>query len=184
MATDHFDVMIVGAGLSGIGAAYHLQTQLPQARATPFWRAATPSAAHGICSAIPASAPIPTCTRWATPSSRGEKPRPSPTGHRSANMCARRRAKTASTKHIRFHHQVKRASWSSDDSALDGGSRSAGRKARSSASPAISFSCAAAITITRAATRRNSKAPKISRARSSIRRNGRKISTIRARTSS
>jgi monooxygenase len=28
-AVEHFDVLIVGAGLSGIGAAYHLQTELP-----------------------------------------------------------------------------------------------------------------------------------------------------------
>ena len=28
-ADEHFDVLIVGAGLSGIGAAYHLQTELP-----------------------------------------------------------------------------------------------------------------------------------------------------------
>src|SRR6476619_1811176 len=29
---EHFDVLIVGAGISGIGAAYHLQTQCPQKR--------------------------------------------------------------------------------------------------------------------------------------------------------
>src|SRR5215471_15745931 len=29
MQTDHVDVIIVGAGLSGIGAAHHLQTQCP-----------------------------------------------------------------------------------------------------------------------------------------------------------
>src|ERR1044071_1786418 len=29
MATEHFDVLIVGAGLSGIGAGYHLQTLSP-----------------------------------------------------------------------------------------------------------------------------------------------------------
>src|SRR5918999_3932380 len=29
MSADHVDVLIVGAGLSGIGAAYHLQDKLP-----------------------------------------------------------------------------------------------------------------------------------------------------------
>ena len=29
MVTEHFDVLIIGAGLSGIGAAYHLQTNCP-----------------------------------------------------------------------------------------------------------------------------------------------------------
>ena len=28
-ATEHFDVLIVGAGISGIGSAYHLRTKLP-----------------------------------------------------------------------------------------------------------------------------------------------------------
>src|SRR6185437_1229357 len=28
-STEHFDVLIVGAGISGIGSAYHLQTKLP-----------------------------------------------------------------------------------------------------------------------------------------------------------
>src|ERR1700760_2021032 len=30
MAVEHFDVIIVGAGLSGIGAGYHLQAEAPQ----------------------------------------------------------------------------------------------------------------------------------------------------------
>jgi len=29
MAIEHFDVLIVGAGLSGIGAAWHLQKDCP-----------------------------------------------------------------------------------------------------------------------------------------------------------
>ena len=29
MASEHFDVVIVGAGLSGIGAGYHLQEKSP-----------------------------------------------------------------------------------------------------------------------------------------------------------
>ena len=32
METEHFDVLIVGAGLSGIGAAVHLQRALPTQR--------------------------------------------------------------------------------------------------------------------------------------------------------
>src|SRR6201987_5633506 len=31
-ASEHFDVLIVGAGISGIGSAYHLTTQLPGTR--------------------------------------------------------------------------------------------------------------------------------------------------------
>src|SRR5205085_5104180 len=30
--TEHFDVLIVGAGISGVGAAYHLSTQCPGTR--------------------------------------------------------------------------------------------------------------------------------------------------------
>jgi len=29
VTTEHVDVLIIGAGLSGIGAAYHLQTRCP-----------------------------------------------------------------------------------------------------------------------------------------------------------
>ena len=29
VTTEHFDVLIAGAGISGVGAAYHLQTQMP-----------------------------------------------------------------------------------------------------------------------------------------------------------
>ncbi len=67
--TEHVDVLIVGAGLSGIGAALPPAGQLPRARPTPSSRAAPPSAARGTCSATPASARTPTCTRWATRSS-------------------------------------------------------------------------------------------------------------------
>jgi monooxygenase len=30
MTPEHFDVLVVGAGLSGIGAGYHLQTRAPR----------------------------------------------------------------------------------------------------------------------------------------------------------
>ena len=32
MTAEHFDVLIIGAGLSGVGAAHHLQTRCPNQR--------------------------------------------------------------------------------------------------------------------------------------------------------
>ena len=43
-AVEHFDVLIVGAGISGVGSAYHLTKQLPDTtfrragRAGDLWR--------------------------------------------------------------------------------------------------------------------------------------------------
>jgi glycine/D-amino acid oxidase-like deaminating enzyme len=67
---EHFDVLIVGAGLSGIGAGYHLQEKCP-GKSYVILRGATASAAPGICFAIPASAPTRTCIRSAIRSNRG-----------------------------------------------------------------------------------------------------------------
>ena len=60
--TEHFDVIVVGAGISGVGAGYRLQTECPGKRYV-CWRAGTTSAARGTCSATPASVPTRTCTR-------------------------------------------------------------------------------------------------------------------------
>ncbi len=35
MSTEHLDVLVVGAGLSGIGAGHHLQAECPWARLRP-----------------------------------------------------------------------------------------------------------------------------------------------------
>ena len=32
MSNEHFDVLVIGAGISGIGAGYHLQAQCPNKR--------------------------------------------------------------------------------------------------------------------------------------------------------
>ena len=37
MANEHFDVVIVGAGLSGIGAGYHLQANCPDRSYVILW---------------------------------------------------------------------------------------------------------------------------------------------------
>ena len=78
-STEHVDVLIVGAGLSGIGAACHLTKDCP-ARRSRSSRRATRSAAPGTCSATRASARTRTCSRSATRSGRGRRPRRSPTG--------------------------------------------------------------------------------------------------------
>ena len=53
---EHLDVLIVGAGLSGIGAALPPQTRLPRASPSRSWSRAPPSAARGTSSATPACA--------------------------------------------------------------------------------------------------------------------------------
>ena len=114
MQQEHFDVLIVGAGLSGIGAGYHFRPSA-RARATSFSRAATASAAPGICFAIPASAPTATCSRSAIPSSRGPIRRRSPTAPQILNYVRETAAENGIEKHIRFRHRVKRAAWSTQE---------------------------------------------------------------------
>ena len=112
----HFDVLIVGAGLSGIGAACHLQAEVPRARPSPSSRRATPSAAPGTCSATRASAPTRTCSRSATRSGpwaerQGDRRR----RRRSAATSATPRATTASTGRSASTTASCAPSWSSDD---------------------------------------------------------------------
>ena len=74
MTTQHFDVLIIGAGLSGIGTACQSPAS-SRTRPSRCWSAASGWAAPGTCSATRASAPTPTCSRSATSSGRGTTPR-------------------------------------------------------------------------------------------------------------
>ncbi len=97
MTVQHVDVLVVGAGISGIGAAYHLQVECPE----PHLRHPRGTRRHrrhlGSVPLSRASAPTATCTRSATASSRGPPTRRSPTARRSWRTCARRSPSTAST---------------------------------------------------------------------------------------
>ncbi len=155
-AREHVDVLIVGAGLSGIGAAHHLQDRAARARRTRSSRRATRSAAPGTCSATRASARTPTCTRSATGSGRGRARRRSPTARRSSPTSARPRASAGSTGTIRFGHRVVGAGWSTADARwtveverTDDGEPVEHR-------PALPATCAAATTATTRATRPSS----------------------------
>ena len=76
-SVEHVDVLIVGAGISGIGAAYYLQTEQPD-KTYAILEARGATAEPGTCSATRASAPTPTCTPSAMSSSRGKTIRRSP----------------------------------------------------------------------------------------------------------
>ncbi|WP_370452225.1 NAD(P)-binding protein [Kribbella caucasensis] len=102
---EHLDVLVVGAGLSGIGAAYRLQTQSPQRsyavlEARPdlggtwdLFRYPTPPSTSTPAPTIPPPAPIPTrpgnhpaprTSQPRTPASPAHPPAPQPAPSASA----------------------------------------------------------------------------------------------------
>ena len=178
---EHFDVLIVGAGLSGIGAGYHLQEKCPGKSYVilegrdciggtwdlfryPGIRSDSDMYTLGY-----------SFKPWTEPKAIADGPR-------ILNYVARPRSTTASTR---------RSASTIASSARRGRRRRragpwrpsapwARARPRSCASPAISCSCARAITNTRKATRRSFPARPTSPARSCIRRNGPRISTMPA----
>ena len=108
------DVLIVGAGLSGIGAAYHLQERCP-GKSYAILEAREAHRRHVGPVPLPRrSAPTPTCTLSATRSGPGPTRRRSPTAPRSCATSARpprRRHRPQDP----LRHRVVNAEWSSDD---------------------------------------------------------------------
>ena len=180
--TEHFDVLIVGAGISGVGGAYHLTSSAP-APASSCSRRRKASAAPGSPTAIRASARTAISTPSATASSRGPARR-SPPPRRSCSYMGEVIEENDLARHIRYRHQIASARWSSRDNrwTIDGDAHRHRRDAV--ASPPTSCGCARATTATRRATRPSGRAWPTSRAASSIRRPGRRTSTTRARRSS
>ena len=128
MITEHFDVLIVGAGLSGIGAAYHLKTQ-------------SPDRTYAILEGRKAIGGTWDLFRY--PGIRSDsdmhtlgyrfKPwteaKAIADGPNILNYVRQTAQENDIERHIRFHHHVKRADWSSEDAAWtveaerDGGER-------------------------------------------------------------
>ncbi|HEY2446394.1 MAG TPA: NAD(P)/FAD-dependent oxidoreductase [Rhizomicrobium sp.] len=114
MAIEHFDVLIVGAGLSGIGAAHHLQRRCPnKTYAILEGRSATGGTWDlfrypGIRSDSDMYTMGYSFRPWTNPKAIADGP--------SILNYIRDTAKEAGIdRHIRFGHWVTRASWSSDD---------------------------------------------------------------------
>jgi monooxygenase len=111
--TEHFDVIVVGAGLSGIGAGYHLQT-------------ACPNKTYAILEGRDAIGGTWDLFRY--PGIRSDsdmytlgynfKPwreaKAIADGPSILNYVRETARENGIDRHIRFHHMVKRASWSSD----------------------------------------------------------------------
>ena len=172
-------MLIVGAGISGVGGAYHLTKQCPGhelRRARDRRRA---SAAPGSRTAIPASAPTATSTPSATASSPGPARR-SPPPPRSCSYMGEVIEENDLGRHIRYRHRIDRAALVERGQSLDHRGHAHATPARRSASPPASCGCARATTATRRATRRSGRAWPTSRAASSTRRPGRRTSTTRA----
>ena len=180
---EHFDVLIVGAGISGVGGAYHLTKQCPgtsfvvlEAQESfggtwlthryPGIRSDSDLYTFGYRFKPWTGAPIATAAEILRLHGRGdrrERPRPATSAIATGSPSAR---------------------WSSEDNRWTHRGHAHRHRRDASASPRTSSGCARATTGTRRATRPSGRAWTTSRAGSSIRRPGRRTSTTRARRSS
>lgn len=112
---EHFDVLIVGAGISGIGGAYHLKTQCPDKRFVVFealesfggtWLAHT---YPGIRSDSDLYTFGYRFKPWVGP--------PIATAEEIRNYMGEVISENDLGKHIRYRHKITKAEWSSEESA-------------------------------------------------------------------
>ena len=116
MAIEHFDVLIVGAGLSGVGAAYHLQTNCPgKTYAILEGREAIGGTWDlfrypGIRSDSDMYTLGYSFKPWREAKAIADGPS-------ILNYVRETARENGIDRHIRFNHQVKRAYWSSEEAA-------------------------------------------------------------------
>ena len=114
MHAEHVDVLIVGAGISGVGAGYHLQTKCPR-KTFAILEARDASAAPGTCSATRASARTRTCSRSATRFRPWTEAKAIADGPSILDYVRETAREYGIDRKIRFGHRVVAAEWSSDD---------------------------------------------------------------------
>src|SRR6201995_3893096 len=114
MQQEHFDVLIVGAGLSGIGAGYHLQTKCPSKSYVILEGRDSIGGTWdlfrypGIRSDSDMFTLGYSFKPWTEPKAIADGPR-------ILNYVRETAAENGIDKKIRFRHRVKRASWSTPD---------------------------------------------------------------------
>jgi hypothetical protein len=184
MATEleHVDVLIVGAGLSGIGAGCHLRMECPDKTFTILEARDSIGGTWDLFR-------YPGIRSDSDMYTLGFRFRPWPDAKTIADGPAILKyvkdtaAEYGIDQEIRYHHKVLRADWSSED-ALWTVRPSGAIRARPSSSPAASSSPAPATTATTRASPPISRASRASRARSSTPSIGPRTSITRASESS
>ncbi len=136
-AAEHFDVIIVGAGLSGIGAGYHLQTKCPTKSFAILEGRETIGGTWdlfrypGIRSDSDMFTLGYSFKPWTEPKAIADGPR-------ILNYVRETAAENGIDRKIRFGHRVKRASWSTPDARW---TVEAERVAGEGASEIVRFTC-------------------------------------------
>ena len=129
MVSEHFDVIIVGAGLSGIGAAYHLQRDCPKKTYAILEGRDAIGGTWDLFRypGIRSDSDMYTLGYAFKPWENAKAIADGPSIREYVCETAR---ENGIDKHIRFHHRVVRASWSSEDARWTVEAESAGRIAR------------------------------------------------------
>ena len=114
MAQEHFDVVIVGAGLSGIGAGYHLQTEAPDRSYVILEGREAIGGTWDIFRypGIRSDSDMYTLGYNFKPWKEAKAIADGPSILNYVRETAR---ENGIDRHIRFNHQVTRASWSTED---------------------------------------------------------------------
>ena len=126
MSIEHFDVLIVGAGLSGIGAGYHLQTDCPNKSLRDPRGARIAWAEPGTSSAIPGVRSDSDMYTLGYSFRPWEDAKAIADGPSILSYIRQTAEDYGIDQKIRFGHRVKRASWSTADAQVDGGSGARG----------------------------------------------------------
>ncbi len=149
---EHVDVLIVGAGISGVGAAYHLQQQCPE-RSFVVLEALESFGGTWLMHKYPgirSDSDLYTFGYRFKPWTGA----PIATAEEIRKYMGEVIEENDLAKHIRYHHRISDATWSSEDRG--GRSRpSTRRRGTGTASAATSSGCARATTATPRATRRS-----------------------------
>ncbi len=126
---EHFDVMIVGAGLSGIGAAYHLKTNCPSKTYVVLEGRDAIGGTWDLFRypGIRSDSDMYTLGYAFKPWREAKAIADGPSIRSYVRTTA---SENGIDKHIRYHHQVKRASWSSETARWTVEAESAGGIAR------------------------------------------------------